>query len=150
MKRLLFIKLFLALLLFASSEARAQDCQSTAFEDLLKAKLSKGFVHKKTVSVGSGAMSNGTATYKFAFTKGSLYQIHMSNFRGEQKNVKIELFDKSGQLVATNYDDKSGRYWPIGYACRFSGEYTVKVAFQNNPQNCGVFVLGERACSFCQ
>ena len=151
MRRLFLFKLFLAFLLLASFEAQAQDCQSGAFEDLLKAKLSKGFVHKKTVTLDKSSMtSNGSAVYKFTFTKGSLYQIHMSNFRGEQKAVKIELLDKNGQLVATNFDENSGRYWPIGYACRFSGEYTIKVTFLNNPQSCGVFVVGERSCSFCE
>ena len=150
MKRLFLFQLVLALLLIASYEAKAQDCQSAAFEDLLKAKLSKGFVHKKTINLNQSSMSGGSSNFKFNFTKGSLYQIHMSNFRGEQKSVKIELYDKNGQLVASNFDENSGRYWPIGYACRFSGEYSLKVTFQNNPQSCGVFVLGERACSFCE
>ncbi len=99
MIRLFIFKLFLAILLFGSVGASAQDCESSAFEDLLKAKLSNGFVHKKTVLIEESAMSGGSKSYKFTFTKGSLYQVHMSNFRGEQKHVKIELYDKTGQLV---------------------------------------------------
>jgi hypothetical protein len=150
MKRLLNINILIVFMLFAFQKVNAQECQAGAFEELLKAKLSKGFIHKKTMVLDKSAMPGGSASIKLTFTKGSLYQIHMSNFRGESKGLKIDLYDKSGQLVASNFDAASGRYWPIGYACRFSGEYIIKIYFEGNPQSCGIFVVGERACSFCE
>ena len=125
-----------------SSSAYGQ-CNAKTFEKSNILRLSKNFSHIHTFELNK-ANSKGELKETFIFNKGTLYMLNVSNFRGQEKDIIVELYNQKGELVATNYNKVTDRYWPIGYVCKESGVHTLKFRFVGTKNYCGICVVGSK------
>lgn len=130
-------------LLLGNYNASAQSCNAMAFEKSNILRLSKNFTHKHTFDL-SKASSKGEIEKTYIFSKGKLYMLNVSNFKGQEKNIIVELFDQNGVMVATNYNSTTNRFWPIGYVCKESGVHVIKFRYINTTNYCGICVVGAK------
>lgn len=144
MKRIMYSSIICMLLLLASNNtASAQSCNAMTFEKSNILRLSKNFIHQHTFDLKK-ANSKGEIEETFIFTKGKLYMMNVSNYKGQEKNIIVELYDQKGTLVATNYNASTERFWPIGYVCKDSGVHTLKFKFIGTTNHCGICVIGAK------
>ena len=129
-------------LFFSSLKVNAQ-CAAKDFEKSNILRLSKNFDHKHTFVLDK-ADATGEISSSFIFNKGTLYMMNVSNYRGEEKNIIVELYDQNGKLVATNYNKTTRRFWPLGYVCKESGVHKIKFKFIDTDRYCGICVLGAK------
>lgn len=145
MKRMLIPIVMLAcFLVFGTGDANAQ-CNAKQYEQSNLIRMPSGFKHKHTFEIDKSVVdAKGEVEMTFILNKGTLYMLNMSNFRGEEKNIVIELYNQRKELVAVNFNEATGRYWPIGYACPESGVHYIKFRFKGTDNYCGIGVLAER------
>lgn len=130
-------------LMLGSYNAYAQSCNAMAFEKSNILRLSRNFTHKHTFDL-SKANSKGELQNTYIFNKGKLYMLNVSNYKGQEKNIIVELYDQNGVLVATNYNSTTKRFWPIGYVCKESGVHTIKFRYIETTNFCGICVVGAK------
>lgn len=142
MSKYIFQFLVIGFTLFFSFKTNAQ-CSAMDFEKSNILRLSKNFEHKHTFTLDKvdEAKENSSS---YIFNKGTLYMMNVSNYRGEEKNIIVELYDQNGKLVATNYNKATNRFWPLGYVCKESGVHNIKFKFIDTDNYCGICVLGVR------
>lgn len=133
----------MAFLLLGNINASAQSCNAMAYEKSNVLRLSNNFVHKHTFELNK-ANSKGEIEETFIFSKGVLYMLNVSNYKGQEKNIIVELYDQNGKLVATNYNKETQRFWPIGYVCKESGVHKIKFKFIETTNFCGICVVGAK------
>lgn len=142
--KILTISLALGLIMLCHQHSSAQ-CNAIQFKNKNISKLANGFTYKHTFELNKGQVnSKGEMEFTYIFNKGTLYMMNMSNDKGEEKNVIIELYNQDKKLVATNFDSRTGKFWPIGYACNESGVHYIHVRFKDTDSKCGIAILGER------
>lgn len=134
------ILLFFFLMIAAIGDSHGQ-CDARSYQKSNITRFPSGFDYVHTFDI-SGDEETREQTH--VLSKGKLYFINVSNYRGEEKNIIVELYGPEGNMIATNYDKRSGLFWPIGYACHQSGVHTLKFEFIKTDRKCGIAVLGER------
>ncbi len=143
-KHILLISLALGLVMLFNQRSSAQ-CSAINYKNQNISKLANGFKYIHTFELDKGQVnSKGEMEFTYIFNKGTLYMMNMSNGEGQEKNIIIELYSQDKKLVATNYDSRTGKFWPIGYACNQSGVHYLKIRFKDYDKKCGIVVLGER------
>ena len=143
-KRIMYpIIICIMFLILGSYNASAQSCNAMAFEKSNILRLSKNFTHKHTFDL-SKVNSKGELEKTYIFNVGKLYMLNVSNFKGQEKNIIVELYDQNGVLVATNYNSTTDRFWPIGYVCKESGVHTIKFRYIDTSNYCGICVIGAK------
>lgn len=145
MRNLLFIIfLFTGLYLFGPQNSYGQ-CNPTKHKESTKSKLASGFSYQHSFEITPNKVNaKGELEFTYIFNKGTLYMMNMNNAAGEQKDVIIELYNQKKELVSTNYDSRTGKFWPIGYACNQSGVHYIKIRFKDTKDYCGLVVLAVR------
>lgn len=135
--------LLVAFAMFFSARNAEAQCMAKDFEKSNILRLSKNFEHKHTFMLDKPD-AGGEVASTYIFTKGTLYMMNISNYRGEEKNIIVELYDQNGKLVATNYNKTTGRFWPLGYVCKESGVHKIKFKYVDTDKYCGICVLGAK------
>ncbi len=117
-------------------------CKAKDFEQASILKMPGRFKHKHTFELTKDKVnSKGETEFSLILKRGTLYMLNIANYRGEEANIVVELYNAKRELVAKNY--KNGKYWSIGYACYESGVHYFKFKFMNTNKYCGIGVLGE-------
>lgn len=143
-RKLKIVGLALWLIMLISPNSMAQ-CDAIKYKSKNIAKLANGFSYKYTFDLSKGQKnSNGKIEFTYILNKGTLYMMNVSNEKGEERNIIMELYNQDGKLVATNYDSRTGKYWPIGYACNESGIHYIRFRFKDTDKECGIAILGQR------
>ena len=135
--------LFCFMLLVATQVSYAQ-CNAEKYKDKCINSLPPGFNFKQLFNITSKANGKQKIEFSTNLKRGHLYMINVANKEGLQKNIVVKFYDAHRRIIATNYDDRTGKFWPIGYACNSSGVYFITFEFINNENKCGIAVLGER------
>ena len=140
-KKYLLTSIFLLVSVFVFSQ---EGCNAIKYKQQNIDRLAPGFNYKHTFEIKPTLLKNGEMEFNYILNRGTLYMMNMSNSSGEEKNYIIELYNQDGILVGTNYDKRTDRFWPIGYACNQSGVHKIKVRLKDTSKACGIIVLGLR------
>lgn len=131
--------------MFLTENANGQNCNTKKYKDATLKRLATGFTYRHTFEITPEVMSGKKEhTFKYILNRGTLYMVNMANDKGEEKGVIIEVYNQDNVMVGTNYDPRTGRFWPIGYACNQSGVHKVKVIIQDGTKPCAIALLGAR------
>jgi hypothetical protein len=129
MKSINIIYILTAFLFFISVDSFAQ-CKS----DECVSKITDGYTFLKTYKMEK---VGDQTEYSYVFSKETNYMLVICNKDGSSQNIKVTLFDATRKEIATNYDKKSGKYYPaIAYNCKATGIYYLKFTFNENPECC--------------
>ena len=111
-----------------SAQCKADDCV---------AKLTGGYTFLKSYQIDKTCEQ---AEFSYVFSKDTNYMLSMCNKDGTQ-NIVVNLYDANKKEIATNFDKKSGKFYPaIVYGCRSTGIYYIKFTFNVKP-DCFASVL---------
>lgn len=125
-----------------STTSRAQ-CDADKHKNQCVAQLADGYTFIKSYLLNDGKLnSSGEIEYSFVFSSGTTYMLTFANALGASENIEIKLFDPNKKMLASNYDKKSGRFFPIGYKCKATGIHYMTFKFIENADVCGLSVLG--------
>jgi hypothetical protein len=127
MKPVLKIFLPAAFLLCLSAPAWSQ-CKM----DECVSKLNGGYTFLKGYQMNNGSPK---AEYSYVFSKETNYMLAMCGKDGGSQNIAVTLYDSSNKQIATNFDKKSGKYYPaIIYNCKSTGIYYIKFISEVTPE----------------
>ena len=94
-------------------------------------KLSGGYTFLKSYQADN---TNDKAEYSYVFSKETNYMMAMCGKDGSAQDIIVTLFDSQNKQIATNFDKKSGKFYPaIVYSCKSTGIYYIKFTFQGKP-----------------
>ena len=94
-------------------------------------KLSGGFTFLKSYQTDN---TNEKAEYSYVFSKETNYMMSMCGKDGTAQDITVTLYDSQNKQIATNFDKKSGKYYPaIVYSCKSTGIYYIKFTFNGKP-----------------
>ena len=94
-------------------------------------KLTGGYTFLKSYQAEN---TNEKAEYSYVFSKETNYMMSMCGKDGSAQDIIVTLFDSQNKQIATNFDKKSGKFYPaIVYSCKSTGIYYIKFTFNNNP-----------------
>lgn len=142
MRGLIGLYLVLCSFLISSENAYAQ-CDAMQYKDKCVQRLADGFTFIKSYLIdGARANTNGEIEYSFVFSKGTLYMLTIADDLGNAENIEIKLYDPQHKMLATNFDKKSGKFFPIGYPCSTTGVHYMTFKYHGTGKACGVSVLG--------
>ena len=57
-------------------------------------------------------------------------------------NIEIILYDTQHKKIISNYDKKSGGFFPIQYTCTNTGVHYMTFKYHGSGEPCGISVLG--------
>ena len=131
--------------IISNSSFSQNECKAIEHKKENISRLAPGFDYKHTFEVNFSTAKNGMVEFNYILNRGTLYMLNMSNTDGIEKGLIVKLYDQQGNLVGTNYDPGTERFWPIGYACNQSGVHKIKVELVSSIKSkCGIVVLGAR------
>jgi len=89
---------------------------------------------------------NGKIEYPYLFSKGTDYKLVVCDGQYNECRIIVSIYDKRHKLIASNYDEKTGRWYYSGirYMCKSSGIYYINFTFYGEGKGCGAGVLGFR------
>ncbi len=142
-KRLLYTMAITTLVgLFFSFEAKAQ-C-GDELVDICHAELGDArFIRDFPVQhSGSDQSSSPRVTsYDITLSAGTTYRILTCNDQTKPGKVIVSLY-RGDQLIATNFDMDSGRFFPyVEYPVSASGRYRLTFTFKDGEEGCAVGIL---------
>lgn len=142
MRKFILLSFITISLLSFHTDSHAQ-CDAMKHKDKCVQRLADGFTFIKSYLIdGARANANGEIEYSFVFSKGTLYMLTIADNIGAAENIEIRLYDPQHKLLATNFDKKSGKYFPIGYPCKSTGVHYMTFKYNGNGKACGLSVLG--------
>lgn len=142
MKKLMII-LCVQLLLFTSSNLSFAQCNEEKHKELCIEQLADGFTFIKSYVLESDkANENGEIEYSFVFSKGTVYMLTFVDSEGKPQDVEITLYDPERNKLASNYNEETDSYIPLGYQCSTTGVHYMTFKFKNEEDECGTSVLG--------
>ncbi len=121
--------LFMLAVSSTHAQCKADDCV---------AKLTGGYTFLKSYQIDKTCEQ---AEYSYVFSKDTNYMLSMCNKDGSTQNIVVNLYDANKKEIATNFDKKSGKFYPaIVYSCKATGIYYIKFTFNIKP-DCFASVL---------
>ena len=142
MRKIFRLYLIVSAFLLISGSGYAQ-CDAMRHKDKCVQRLADGFTFIKSYLIdGARANTNGEIEYSFVFSKGTLYMLTIADNTGAAENIEIKLYDPQHKLLASNFDKKSGKFFPIGYPCSTTGVHYMTFKYHGNGNACGLSVLG--------
>lgn len=127
------ILILFAIVLFSQLDLMAQ-CKS---EECVS-KVTDGYTFLKTYQMDK---VGDQTEYSYVFSKETNYMLMICNNDGSSQNVVVTIYDSTRKEIATNFDKKTGKYYPaIVYNCKATGIYYLKFSFPDK-SDCCVSVL---------
>lgn len=142
MKKLMAV-IFTSLLLLSFTTISFAQCDEEKHKELCIEQLADGFTFIKSyVLEPNKANENGEIEYSFVFSKGTVYMLTFVDSDGKPQDVEITLYDPERNKLASNYNEETDSYIPLGYQCSTTGVHYMTFKFKDKEQDCGVSVLG--------
>lgn len=140
MKKVIYI--FSLFLFLDIVQGNLYACDALKHKETCVSQLASGFTFIKSYLLeGSKTNSKGEIEYSFVFSKGTNYMLTMSDNNGTAKDIEIKLYDPNHKLIVSNFDSKSGNYFPIAYPCKATGIHYMTFTLKGD-EKCGLSVLG--------
>jgi len=143
MKKSLIILLFPVLLIFSTTEVKAQCNSSLATE--CSANLGEDATYLKELRARLKARKKGqqkpVARFSLLLNKGNHYRFNVCNAEEFESKAVLQLYDKT-KLLGTSYFAKTGKHYPyFDFICPKTGVYKVLISFDEGKEGCAVGIL---------
>jgi len=138
-KKLLFL-LNLCFMLFPLISAG--QCDNDIFLDKCATNLGS-FNYIKSFSLNARPKKKASSEFSYVFSKGSSYMLIVCNENSDGGEMRINLYDREHNLIASTYDEKTNKRFPnLIYSCSATGVYYIKASIEGTKKGCGMFILG--------
>jgi len=139
--------LFLLAFIFSVAWSSFAQCPSNELSKKLVGELTKGGKRKylKTFKVDGAKYTEGNPIkYSYIFSKNKMYYMSVGDEPGTNDKIKVTLYDRAKHLIATNYDERTGKIYPVMvYRCKMTGVLYFHFEFVGDAKDgCGLGVLG--------
>lgn len=143
MKKIIYIFLITALIVFSKTNATAQ-CNSTLVT-VCSAEIGDGATYLKELRAKLQAHKNGqqkpVARYSLLLNKGNHYRFNVCGAQEFDSEPILQLYDKS-KLLGSTYFAKNDKHYPaFDFVCSKTGVYKVLVSFTEGDEGCAVGIL---------
>ena len=139
MQRIIIILLFIT----PNSQLIYSQCNPNQHKDFCVKNLSEGYTFIKSYTIEKSKVNaNSEIEYSFVFSKGTNYMLTIADQTGKAENIEIILYDTQHKKIISNYDKKSGGFFPIQYTCTNTGVHYMTFKYHGSGEPCGISVLG--------
>lgn len=139
------MKNFIIILFLTSASTLSSfgQCNPQSHKEFCIGQLSSGYTYIKSFPIEKvNTNANGEIEYSFVFSKGTNYMLTISDKNNEAKNIEIILYDPQHKKLISNFDKKSGGFFPIQYTCSNTGVHYMTFKYHGNDDQCGLSILG--------